>query len=567
MSLSKAWKWIKETAGKANDYSSLIKTGISALSTYASYKDQKRKNELQQQAYGDYMKAAEAAGQEAEAAIDLNLTPMAISGVPTTKADITDFTAVAAKGGLMSIPNKQRKRYAYGTDDDDVMEFDEEVLTPFDLEKETGLDLSGEQVKYNTANPREGAWNVWNSGGIDQEIYEFDFEIFFDSGDWMDMLKGQAPAMGNMQMASAPNPMDERNSMAQMLFGKPLEMLDQMELEQLEEAIRDSIATGGIAGLRHGGRPGYASGTEMEKNFYVEPSRGTGGDAQTTMSGMAEEALEQIYKEFNERFPNIYNENISLADMIAMIQADEVVATEGLGILGLDRAMGMINPQSAERSAQRIMMGDTRYGDFTQDNVGDYGQVLYEDEKRNGGRIGYRFGNEVIADQEAIVKTPNEEVVINDMEEIKGQTAGPDWYIKRIEHLEFLGYDYDEASRIAFSDDEYYAIVGDPYAKGGRAGYRLGDEVVADTSGIGGLDGMLNLGGMEKDYRFNGGFVPIGEYEKKDDVPARLSKNEFVFTADAVRAAGGGSINKGAQRMYDTMKNLEARPDAKRMTA
>ena len=79
--------------------------------------------------------------------------------------------------------------------------------------------------------------------------------------------------------------------------------------------------------------------------------------------------------------------------------------------------------------------------------------------------------------------------------------------------------------------------------------------------------GIMNLGGLEKDYRTTGGFVPIGAYEKKDDVPARLSKNEFVMTADAVRAAGGGSINKGAQRMYDTMKNLEARPTAKRMTA
>ena len=79
--------------------------------------------------------------------------------------------------------------------------------------------------------------------------------------------------------------------------------------------------------------------------------------------------------------------------------------------------------------------------------------------------------------------------------------------------------------------------------------------------------GIMNLGGMEKDYRTTGGFVPIGEYEKKDDVPARLSKNEFVMTADAVRAAGGGSINKGAQRMYDTMKHLEASPGSKRMTA
>ena len=79
--------------------------------------------------------------------------------------------------------------------------------------------------------------------------------------------------------------------------------------------------------------------------------------------------------------------------------------------------------------------------------------------------------------------------------------------------------------------------------------------------------GIMDLGGLEKDYRTTGGFVPIGEYEKKDDVPARLSKNEFVMTADAVRAAGGGSINRGAQRMYDTMKNLEARPQSNRMIA
>jgi hypothetical protein len=74
----------------------------------------------------------------------------------------------------------------------------------------------------------------------------------------------------------------------------------------------------------------------------------------------------------------------------------------------------------------------------------------------------------------------------------------------------------------------------------------------------GGIMPLLNLGGMEKDYRQDGGFVPIGRREKADDVPARLSKNEFVFTADAVRNAGGGDIDKGAQRMYNVMKNLEA---------
>ena len=70
--------------------------------------------------------------------------------------------------------------------------------------------------------------------------------------------------------------------------------------------------------------------------------------------------------------------------------------------------------------------------------------------------------------------------------------------------------------------------------------------------------GLMNLGGKEMDLR-GGGFVPIGKKERADDVPARLSKNEFVMTADAVRAAGGGSVNKGAKRMYNLMNNLEAR--------
>ena len=69
--------------------------------------------------------------------------------------------------------------------------------------------------------------------------------------------------------------------------------------------------------------------------------------------------------------------------------------------------------------------------------------------------------------------------------------------------------------------------------------------------------GIMNLGGNEMDLR-GGGFVPLGAKEKADDVPARLSKNEFVMTADAVRAAGGGSVDKGADKMYNIMKNLES---------
>ena len=69
---------------------------------------------------------------------------------------------------------------------------------------------------------------------------------------------------------------------------------------------------------------------------------------------------------------------------------------------------------------------------------------------------------------------------------------------------------------------------------------------------------LIDMDGKEMDLRAEGGFVPIGRMERADDVPARLSKNEFVFTADAVRNAGEGDIDKGAEVMYNMMKNLES---------
>ena len=89
-------------------------------------------------------------------------------------------------------------------------------------------------------------------------------------------------------------------------------------------------------------------------------------------------------------------------------------------------------------------------------------------------------------------------------------------------------------------------------AHGGIGGAAQGGRIGAQEGGL------MDLGGMEKDYREEGGFVPIGGREKADDVPARLSKNEFVFTADAVRNAGGGDIDEGAAVMERLMDNLEA---------
>tara|TARA_R110001599_G_scaffold329632_1_gene543680 strand:- start:92 stop:1792 length:1701 start_codon:yes stop_codon:yes gene_type:complete len=560
----KVWDFVK--SGSAKDYANLTKAGIAALSSYASFKDQQKKTEMAQDAYDDYMKQAQAAGFEAQAAIDLNLTPMTVSGVPTTKADVTDFTAVAAKGGLMSIPNKQRKRYYAGTDEEEVMETEEEVLSPFDLQQETGIDLMGEQVKYNTLNPREGAWNVWNSGGIDQEIYEFDFEIFFESGDWMDMLKGQTPATGNMQMASAPDVDDELNEMYEDYRIQQIEIdpAKVLEFEDWKSMMENPYKSGGIAGLRHGGRPGYNIGDVVTADAEAVVSEVPQSQVnQIEAERELQTAYQQIFAKFYERFPNIDTEDMTIADMVALLQAEGVMEIEDLGILGLDRSLDMITPQSAERSAQRMSMGDTQWGDIP-DQTGKMAK---------GGRPGYAFGPGPVVDQETMAESitlpdGGEEVVTDSMTEIEGQTAGGGdrgWRAQMLaqelvdekypgQDLDFYDLSQDEQFKI-------YNIALDMIDSGGNAKGGLPKRVRKDNGGI------MNLGGLEKDYRTTGGFVPIGEYEKKDDVPARLSKNEFVMTADAVRAAGGGSINKGAQRMYDTMKHLEAQPQAKRMTA
>jgi hypothetical protein len=105
------------------------------------------------------------------------------------------------------------------------------------------------------------------------------------------------------------------------------------------------------------------------------------------------------------------------------------------------------------------------------------------------------------------------------------------------------------------------AIRADPRKFQGQA-YRLmaegGDTEDAKEPVAKKVMPLIDMGGKEKDYRETGGFVDMGRMEKADDVPARLSKNEFVFTADAVRNAGDGSVDKGAEVMYNMMKNLEA---------
>jgi hypothetical protein len=579
--------WILE---KGTKYSPLLKAGTAALSTYASFKDQQKKNQMQQDAYDDYMAQAEAAGHAARAAIDINYTPMTVSGVPTSKADVTDFTAVAAKGGLMSIPNKQRKRYAKGPQEFEVQEMDEEVFSPGDFKMETGVDVLGEQVFYDTGKgDRSNAAQIWDQmQNPDKAIFDFDFEIFFMDGGWRDMIKSEVEVGTETQMASAPDPQDALNDMSMDVLGKPLHELTPEEYQMLIDMANDQASARpaeGIMQAAKGGRIGYQDG---------------GGDVE-----------EQLMEAVAKKFPNLNTDEYTLEDMITALQLSGIMSTEGANVLDKASGINMINPESISRSAQAV----SRHRDYI----------------AHGGRPGYQQGigpnqgspaimAEAFTDSEvedAYGQSVDHGPLLLEIKQIAEQSARPESFPATDSDfvaLEMLSkkHNVDLEVVIEMAKGTHFVAPqqakGEEYAqymaKGGRTGFKKGTKkkrtlmellselevnfpgIMAAGLGIGsagipflnkggrvkyayGTDkqGIMNLGGLEKDYRTTGGFVPIGEYEKKDDVPARLSKNEFVFTADAVRAAGGGSINRGAQRMYDTMKNLEASPQARRMTA
>jgi hypothetical protein len=177
---------------------------------------------------------------------------------------------------------------------------------------------------------------------------------------------------------------------------------------------------------------------------------------------------------------------------------------------------------------------------FVNSQLGEYSYAT-------GGRVKYAKGTD--RDQQTMeLKDPDTNL-----------RAGPDWYIKRIEALMYeYDMDYDTAAEIAFDSDKYFELMPDGLAKGGRPGYAMGNTAQM-AAGIEGLPFRQNQAGVgEVDLRETGGFIPpVGVKEKADDIPAMLSNNEFVFTADAVRGMGEGNVNVGAQRMYDMMKKLE----------
>ncbi len=200
----------------------------------------------------------------------------------------------------------------------------------------------------------------------------------------------------------------------------------------------------------------------------------------------------------------------------------------------------LIEDSGARAAAIRNAMN--AYGFFTDEEIDD---TIFSAGYAKGGRVGLRFGGigaavENIEDEEI---KESAKFAMNDMD------------IPIMDLVEEFEITF---KRKPNSLEELKQFYRDKYDYKGPGDVKMQEEIKEKVVMEAKDGGLMNLGGKEMDLR-GGGFVPIGKKERADDVPARLSKNEFVMTADAVRAAGGGSVNEGAKRMYETMNKLEAR--------
>jgi len=331
-------------------------------------------------------------------------------------------------------------------------------------------------------------------------------------------------------------------------------------------SLRPGYAGGQLVGPSgDGSRPGYAGPLDFFKNLKSGFDQIVSGETQSMLGDNQEEKNKFMIQDM---FPDIDKETLSM-----------IVDMKNRGA-GVDE-ISTITGQDASTITNMLSILNM---------------------KAYGGRIGYRMGNIVqkagqmlkagVGKVKSLFDDADINISVSDTDVMteygpQAQAVGQDVFItpksrKAVKLMDGLieeGYDItkdadgeyiinalDEgaldviAKRLRLGDknvDEF--MSGQDYFTGGDT--RLMDEeskmiydALRNRKAEGGL---MDLGGMEKDYR-EGGFVPLGAEERADDVPARLSKNEFVFTADAVRNAGQGDIDKGAEVMQNMMDNLEA---------
>ena len=285
------------------------------------------------------------------------------------------------------------------------------------------------------------------------------------------------------------------------------------EPEQIEEFVTANTREYAA----YGGRMGYQDGTPKEGIETLTPMKKPDGDVQYVRDMIKSlDGFAQLIAQEGNLDRQTFQGHMDLFEDFR--QRNDIDAMPAYTYL--QRRVQELNPEVAK------MIYITQ-----EDNPNK--TTIEKPEMANGGRIGFAGGTEF-------------EEYLKGREKFNKQ--------QNIEQLykEFL----ENKRRQQVAEQKTMA------ANGGRIGYALGDRAednAMQASGIMNLPLNQNPAGVtELDLRDSGGFIPpVGVKEKADDIPAMLSNNEFVFTADAVRGMGDGDVNKGAQRMYDMMKKLE----------
>ena len=602
-----AWEAAKEWGKKAIknvDFGEWVDIGTKAWDTYAKYKSEKGENEQEKATYDKYLQDTQDYDRAAEIAIAENLTPMAIATPATTKAGITDFTLVK-DGGIIGLKNGGRPGYKMG---EMVMEETTMAATPSsvneslnsippemeaiaqELFQKAVQELTEEELQMLMAYMQKAAMeSSMASAPTGEEEMMVSETMMAANGGIMNNKRGLVNGPGGYagELMELPEPR-----------GNPAVVtLDTFEDDRIVPEEYE---------LEPENRPAFPQTYDESEMIVTEPvglnsaSNEVSKEEQYLIEGGIEfeKQLMEIYNAFQQRFPNIESSiNYSFEDMIAELQMEGVLDASNGRLIAMAEGLRNITPASIARTKQRIARGDTQYGNVPNDVMMNSGGGAGIEALRKirpdvvetmgfnmGGRAMYNQGVGPVmnqgmdGEQMMMANTDLNSLSLDELKQLSDKgVISIEEYNNRLRQMGVIASAPDASSEL---NDMALMVYGVPLdqltetqrldledllgsknsiqpqetgimqaANGGRAMYAYGQGPVMDQ-GIGTMmanDGMemLDMGGMEKDYRFNGGFVPMGEYEKKDDVPARLSKNEFVFTADAVRAAGGGSIQKG----------------------
>jgi len=365
-----------------------------------------------------------------------------------------------------------------------------------------------------------------------------------------------------MKMASDPDPMDERNNalenLADQYYGKPLKDLSPKEIELLEEALEEmtmkSAPSMKMASMDENEREFMRLVEEfMERGFNqqeaIEEARETLEKKSMAYGGRAQYGLGSLVKSVKKAVKGVVRgvkDNPLLA--AAALNFAPMLLPGGKPFLGLGGLKGSVKTFFEDASPFSFL-------NLTGDKSGKGAAMDALKIAGLGGSITGLLSGMEQQEGETNQEFGARKARVRDQLNVQ---------FKRLYPQQANESDSDYNIRInamVESANDSTIPVGE-MADGGRVMRAFGsDELVEKASGIEGLPINVNSKGVkELDLRETGGFIPpVGVKEKADDIPAMLSNNEFVFTADAVRAAGGGSVNKGAQRMYDLMKNLESK--------